>query len=96
MFGLVKKPEKSEDLVSLLKTTNTEIKKVFYEVSRCVNDGEYHQVLTPKEVNEVQVTEGIPLACRVDLAGYANPLVISVKPAGVRIYASFSNREPTE
>lgn len=52
-FGLAKKPEKTEDLVSLLKTTNTEIKKVFYEVSRCVNDGEYHQVLTPKEVNEL-------------------------------------------
>lgn len=55
------------DLSSLLKSANTEIKMAQYRISRCVDDGEQHIVLSQREPQNLQLTEKIPTSCRINL-----------------------------
>jgi hypothetical protein len=87
-----------DDLSSLLKSANTEIKMAQYRISRCVDDGEQHIVLTQNEPKTLQLTEKIPTSCRINLQGLQCPLVIytAKKSKGdVSLYASFTNPEPS-
>jgi hypothetical protein len=48
---------------------NTELGIAKYKISRCVNAGDFHKVLVDRRPEELQITECIPLCCKVDLAG---------------------------
>jgi hypothetical protein len=60
---------KRDQLKQMLKQANNEIKFAMYEISRCVDSGDHHKVLTPGFFFDLQVNQCIPTSCKVGLTG---------------------------
>jgi hypothetical protein len=65
----------SHDCAELLFKTNREIKSLNYKLMRVVtNDENYHTLLHPGRINEVEVIEQTPIVCKVFVRGMVSPL----------------------
>lgn len=71
-----------------------------YQISRCVDAGDFHKILEQGSVTDLTLIEFIPICCKVSIAGKPCPLKISVRRFDQRaeLYAfiSFKNSDPTE
>ena len=66
-------------------------------MSKVVDDGNFHKVLENRVPKELDVIDGIPCTCKVDLKGMQPPLVVQVKyrsKGDLSVYGSFKNQEP--
>lgn len=83
----------------MIHQVNTELGIAKYKISRCVNAGDFHKVLVDRRPEELQITECIPLCCKVDLRGFTMPLKIKITRAGnqeIKIFVSFNYQEPDQ
>ena len=64
-----------------------------------MDNGNFHKVLENRRPTELEVMEGIPCNCKVDLKGMQPPLIIQVKyrtKGDLLVYGSYKNLEPSE
>ena len=86
----------------MLNSTNRDIQLALYKLSRVVDTGNFHKVLENDEPVELDVLEGIPVCCVVNLKGKSPPLTLNIKyeddkkrtDKEIAIYGSCSNPEP--
>ena len=68
-----------------------------YNVSKIVDDGNFHKNLENKKQIELEVVEDIPCNCKVDLKGMTPPLTVQVRyrvKGDLRVFGSFKKPEP--
>ena len=66
-------------------------------MSKVVDNGDFHKLLENRRPVELQVIDGIPCSCKVDLRGMQPPLVVQVRyrtPGDLHAYGSYKNQEP--
>lgn len=69
----------NDNIAEIMKAVNLEIGIARYKISRCVNAGDFHKVIRPNQSpEELQITECIPLCCKVELTGLDMPLLITI------------------
>lgn len=83
----------------MIKAVNIEMGIARYKISRCVNAGDFHKVLSPNNHEELVITECIPLCCKVELTGFEMPLTITINrreaDSDIKVFVSFKNPEPS-
>ena len=50
-----------------------------YNISRCVDDGNFHDRIENRVPNEITVTPEIPRCCKIELTNKQPPLHINIK-----------------
>ena len=53
----------------MLKHADNEVRKALFEISRCVDSGDFHKVMKPGPSQLYQVTQEIPLNLKISLTG---------------------------
>ncbi len=75
----------NQNCADLLFKTNREIKSLNYKLMRVVTtDDNYHTLLAPNRMNDIEVIEQTPIVCKVPVKGMLSPLkfVIAFKKTG--------------
>ena len=67
---------KNFDIEQQLKQTSKDIKLALYNVGKVVDDGKFHQYLNNRQPTRLEIQEGIPSHCKVDVRGMTPPLCL--------------------
>ena len=65
----------NQNCADLLFKTNREIKSLNYKLMRVVTtDDNFHTLLTPNRMNDIEVIEQTPIICKVPVKGMLSPV----------------------
>ena len=67
-------------------------------MSKIVDDGNFHTALENRKPVDIEVYEGFPATCKVDLRGMEPPLIMQFRyksKSDVVMYGSYRNTEPS-
>lgn len=69
----------NQNCADLLFKTNREIKSLNYKLMRVVTtDDNFHTLLTPDRMNDIEVIEQTPIICKVPVKGMLSPLKLAI------------------
>ena len=88
---------KNYDIEQKLKQTSKDIKLALYNVGKVVDDGKFHLHLINRQPTRLEIQEGIPCHCKVDVRGMTPPLCLMLKhktKGDVTVYGSTKHHEP--
>jgi len=87
------------DIKSQLAEVQHKIAQELFNISRVVDDGNFHTVLDSGATRELKLVHDIPTCCKISLDGQTPPLHIKVsgaeKASSLNAFASYRATEPS-